>query len=64
MIDQYAPLQGRRILDAGCGVGMYVRAFRRFSDEVYGIDVDADKIAEASRELPNLQVAPGRVAAL
>jgi SAM-dependent methyltransferase len=58
MIDQYAPLAGRRILDAGCGVGMYVRALRRFSDDVYGIDVDADKIAEASRELPNLQVAP------
>jgi SAM-dependent methyltransferase len=58
MIEQYAPLQGKRILDAGCGVGMYVRAFRRFSDEVYGIDVDADKIAEAGRELPNLSVAP------
>ena len=58
MIEHYAPLQGRRILDVGCGVGMYVRAFRRYSDEVYGIDVDADKIAEASRELPNLRVAP------
>jgi SAM-dependent methyltransferase len=37
---------------------MYVRAFRKFSDEVYGIDVDPDKIAEAGQELPNLQVAP------
>ncbi len=58
MIGRHAPLQGRRILDAGCGVGTYVRAFRQFSDDVYGIDVDADKIAEASRELPQLQVAP------
>ncbi len=58
MIAQYAPLAGRRILDTGCGLGMYVRAFRQFSGEVYGIDVDPDKIAEASRELPNLQVAP------
>jgi SAM-dependent methyltransferase len=58
MINQYAPLQARRILDAGCGVGMYVRAFRQFSSEVYGIDVDADKIAEASRDLPNLKVSP------
>jgi SAM-dependent methyltransferase len=58
MIERYAPLQGKRILDAGCGLGMYVSAFRRFSDEVYGIDVDPDKIAQASRELPNLQVAP------
>ena len=58
MIAQYAPLAGRRILDTGCGLGMYVRAFRQFSDKVYGIDVDPDKIAKASCELPNLQVAP------
>jgi SAM-dependent methyltransferase len=58
MIERYAPLSGRRVLDTGCGLGMYVRAFRRFTDQVYGIDVDPDKIAEASRELPNLQVAP------
>ena len=58
MMAHYAPLAGRRILDTGCGLGMYVRAFRQFSGEVYGIDVDPDKIAEASRELPNLQVAP------
>lgn len=57
MIERYAPLEGRRILDAGCGLGMYVRAFRQFSQEVYGIDLDADRIAQASRELPNLQVA-------
>lgn len=57
MIERYAPLQGKRILDAGCGLGMYVRAFRRFSDEVYGIDLDPNRIAQASRELPHLQVA-------
>jgi SAM-dependent methyltransferase len=57
MIAQYAPLAGRRILDTGCGLGMYVRVFRQFSTEVYGIDVDPDKIAQASRELPNLRVA-------
>jgi SAM-dependent methyltransferase len=58
MMAQYTPLVGRRILDTGCGLGMYVRALRQFSDDVYGIDVDPDKIAQASCELPNLQVAP------
>jgi len=58
MMAQYTPLTGRRILDTGCGLGMYVRALRQFSDEVYGIDVDPDKIAEASRELAHLRVAP------
>jgi SAM-dependent methyltransferase len=57
MIERYVPLRGKRILDAGCGLGMYVRAFRQFSNEVYGIDLDPDRIAQASRELPHLQVA-------
>jgi len=52
LINRYAPLAGKRILDAGCGLGMYVRAFLRFSDEVYGVDIDPEKVAEASRELP------------
>src|SRR5215210_1835729 len=58
-IRRYVPLEGRRILDIGCGLGMYVEQFRRFSDEVYGVDVDPDKVAEASRRLPNISVAPG-----
>jgi len=58
MIERYVPLYGQRILDAGCGLGLYVRALRRFSDEVYGVDIDPERIAQASRELPNLQVAP------
>ena len=51
-------LEGKRILDVGCGMGMYVSRFRQFSDEVYGIDVDEEKIAQASQWLPNLQVSP------
>jgi SAM-dependent methyltransferase len=58
LMRRHAPLDGRRILDVGCGLGMYVRRFRAFSAEVYGVDVDSDKVIQASRELPNLQVAP------
>lgn len=58
LIRRYAPLEGRRILDVGCGLGMYVRRFREFSPEVYGVDIDAEKVAEAGRTLPNIQVAP------
>ncbi len=58
-IRRYVPLEGRRILDIGCGLGMYVEQFRRFSDEVYGVDVDPDKVAQASERLPNISVAPG-----
>jgi SAM-dependent methyltransferase len=58
LIRQYVELRAKRILDIGCGLGMYVSRFRQFSDDVYGVDVDPDKIAQASEWLPNLRVAP------
>ena len=43
-IRQYVELRAKRILDVGCGLGMYVSQFRQFSDDVYGVDIDPDKI--------------------
>ena len=37
---------------------MYVSQFRRFTEDVHGVDVDPDKVAQASQWLPNLQAAP------
>lgn len=59
MVRRYVPLEGARVLDIGCGIGTYVRRFRAFSEDVYGVDVEADRVAEASLELPNIQVAAG-----
>ncbi|MBC7235350.1 MAG: methyltransferase domain-containing protein [Chloroflexi bacterium] len=47
LVRRYVPLQGARILDAGCGLGLYMSRFHAFSDQVYGVDVDAEKVAEA-----------------
>ncbi|MFN2225941.1 MAG: class I SAM-dependent methyltransferase [Anaerolineae bacterium] len=58
LMRRYAPLEGRTILDVGCGLGAYVGAFRRYSHDVHGVDIDADKILETSGHLPNLCVAP------
>ena len=58
LINQFAPLEGKHILDVGCGLGMYVRKMRHFSPDVYGVDIDPDKVAKASKELSNIQVAP------
>ncbi len=58
LIRQHVALENRRILDVGCGLGMYVRQMRRFSSEVYGVDVDPEKVAAASRTLPNIFTAP------
>lgn len=57
LVRRYAPLEGRRVLDAGCGVGMYVAAFRRFTDTVYGVDLDLERVVQAAGHLPNVQAA-------
>lgn len=44
MIRRYIPLEGARLLDVGCGQGAYVRRFRDFSDQVYGIDIDPARL--------------------
>jgi SAM-dependent methyltransferase len=56
LIRQHIELRSKRILDVGCGLGMYVSQFRAFSDDVYGVDVDPDKVSQASQWLPNLRV--------
>jgi ubiquinone/menaquinone biosynthesis C-methylase UbiE len=48
-IRRYVPLEGARMLDVGCGIGTYVNKLGEFSDRVYGIDVDRDRIARAGK---------------
>ena len=57
LIRRYVPLENRAILDVGCGLGMYVQAFRRFSQDVHGVDLDGEKLSQVRQELPNLSVA-------
>ena len=57
MVGRFVELGGARILDVGCGIGTYVQAFRRFSDDVYGVDVEPERVEEASQTLPNISVA-------
>jgi SAM-dependent methyltransferase len=59
MVRQFVPLDGARILDIGCGIGTYVRRFRQYSDDVYGVDVEPERVAQAAAELPNIQLASG-----
>lgn len=59
LIRQYVPLEGARILDVGCGLGVYVRKFREFSDRVCGIDVDPKRLREGARTTPGLMLASG-----
>jgi len=57
LVRRYVPLENARILDVGCGVGTYVEKFRLFSGDVHGVDVDPERVALASKSLPNIRVA-------
>lgn len=54
LIREHVPLEGRRLLDVGCGIGTYVTRFREFSDGVFGIDIDGEKVRIAASRLPNI----------
>ena len=58
LIRRYVHLDGQRILDVGCGLGTYVRKLQAFSDKVYGVDLDPEKVAQAQEELEHIYMAP------
>ncbi|HYU20986.1 MAG TPA: class I SAM-dependent methyltransferase [Chloroflexota bacterium] len=58
LIRRHVELEGRRILDVGCGLGMYVEKLRRYSKDVYGVDVDPEKVSLAGTWLPNILESP------
>ncbi|MBN1261318.1 MAG: class I SAM-dependent methyltransferase [Anaerolineae bacterium] len=47
LVRRLVSLEGRRVLEVGCGIGMYTAAFQRFTPDVYGIDVEFDRAREA-----------------
>ncbi|MPZ15836.1 MAG: methyltransferase domain-containing protein [Chloroflexi bacterium] len=54
LIRDHVALEGSRILDVGCGIGTYVSRFREFSDEVYGVEIEFDRVRVAARKFPNV----------
>lgn len=58
LVRQWARLEGARILDAGCGVGMYTDQFRRFSPHVTGVEIDPAAAAQAGTRAGGIVVAP------
>jgi SAM-dependent methyltransferase len=48
MVRRWVDLAGRRILDDGCGVGIYTAAFQRETSHVFGIELEAER-ARAAR---------------
>jgi SAM-dependent methyltransferase len=40
-------LNGGRALDVGCGIGVYMRAFRQYTPHVFGIEIEGERARQA-----------------
>ncbi len=58
LVLKHVDLRRKRILDVGCGIGAYLRKFKNFSDEVYGVDIDPERVAQARLTTATVMVAP------
>lgn len=47
MVRRWADPAGRRVLDVGCGVGMYTAAFLRATPHVFGVEVEQERAQQA-----------------
>lgn len=57
LIKKYLDLRNKRVLDIGCGVGMYLQEFQKYSNEVYGIDIEEKRLKEVAKICPNVKLA-------
>ena len=61
MVRRWAPLEGRRVLDVGCGLGMYAAAFGRYTPHAYGVEIELERARAAwgQGRVQGVAVAPG-----
>ncbi len=61
MVRRWASLDGCRLLDVGCGLGMYTKAFRRYTPCVFGVEIETERAREAweQERVKGVVVAPG-----
>ncbi len=59
MVKQWVDLSGLRVLDVGCGVGMYTDAFLRETPHVFGVEIEHERAREARQRAAGVVQAPG-----
>ena len=59
MVHQYAPLTDKRVLDIGCGLGMYTSAFQRYTPRVFGVEIEGERARDARSRAKGVAQAVG-----
>jgi SAM-dependent methyltransferase len=59
LVRRYVALEDKRILDIGCGLGMYAAAFRRYSSTVFGTEVEHERARHAAARATGVVQAVG-----
>jgi SAM-dependent methyltransferase len=59
MVRRWVTLPGRRVLDVGCGVGMYTAAFLCETPHVFGVEVERERVLEARERAAGVVQAVG-----
>jgi SAM-dependent methyltransferase len=60
LVRRWAKLYNRRVLDVGCGVGMYTQAFLRHTPRVFGVEIERERALEARGRAAGVIQASGR----
>lgn len=58
LVQRWVRLDGARVLDVGCGVGLYSEQFRRLGARVVGVELDLQVAILARSRAPGIVVAP------
>ena len=56
---RWGSLAGQRLLDVGCGVGMYTSAFLRETPHVFGVEIEHKRALEARERATGVIQSPG-----
>ena len=61
LVHQNVKLDGAKVIDIGCGVGMYMQAFLRYSPHVFGTEIEFSRAFDSRNVSKNVAVATAEI---